>query len=87
MADRAIATLPKDVYALQMRIKAYRRTPIELSPVDDLRQVLRDVRGVLAATNEGSPAHEQYSGLAVRIEAELRKRIAADLAALKLADD
>ena len=57
------------------------------SPVDDLRQLLRDVRGLLVTLKEGSPGHEQYSTHAAGIEAELRKRIAADLAALKLADD
>ena len=49
--------------------------------------MLRDVRGVLAAIKDGSPAHEQNSRFAAYIEAEIRKRIAADLAALKVADD
>ena len=70
-----------------MRIGAYWRMPMQLCPLDDLRQLLRDVRGLLASFKEGSPAHEQYSSNIPRIEAEIRKRIAADLAALKLAGD
>ena len=71
-----------------MRIRAYRYTPMETAPVDDLRQVLRDVRANLASLNEGNRLHEQYSRFAAELEAEIRKRIAADcLAALKLADD
>ena len=75
------------VKTLQMRIHAYQRTPISSSPVDDLRQVLRDTRGILTLLKEGSPMHEEYSSSIPIIEAEIRKRIAADLAALKLADD
>ena len=52
------------------------------------------MRGVLASFNVGSPAHRQrlalkhqYSVFGANVEAELRKRIAANLAALKLADD
>ena len=86
-ADRAVAALPDDFAALQMRIRAYRYTPMETAPVDDLRQVLRDVRRLLAALNEGKPAFEHFSKRAASFEEELRKRIAADLAALKLADD
>jgi|MDTA01.1.fsa_nt_gb tetratricopeptide (TPR) repeat protein len=84
MADRAIAAMPDNHLALQMRIKACRRTPMNVSTMDDLRQALRDVRGCLASLEEGS---EQYSRFAVALEAEIRKRIAEDLAALKLADD
>ena len=85
----AIAALPgNDFEVLQMRICAYQRTPVKLFPVDDLRQVLRDVRANLASLNEGNRLHEQYSRFAAELEAEIRKRIAADcLAALKLADD
>ena len=57
------------------------------SPVDDLRQLLRDARGHLAFFKEDSYAREQFTELAELVEAELRKRIAANLAALKLADD
>ena len=57
---------------------------MNVSTMDDLRQALRDVRGCLASLEEGS---EQYSRFAVALEAEIRKRIAEDLAALKLADD
>ena len=87
MADRAVAALPDDFAALQMRIKTYQRTPKDITPVDDLRQLLRDVRGFLTSFKEGSPAHEQNSRFAAGVEAEIRKRIAADLAALKLAGD
>ena len=76
--------MPDNHLALQMRIKACRRTPMNVSTMDDLRQALRDVRGCLASLEEGS---EQYSRFAVALEAEIRKRIAEDLAALKLADD
>ena len=89
MADRAVAASPdNDFSTLQMRIKAYLRTPTESSPVDDLRQLLRDVRALLARLPTwGSSAREQNLRLAAHVEAELRKRIAANLAALKLADD
>ena len=83
MADRAVAALPDNYLTLQMRIEAYRRTPeLDLS-LDDLRQMLRDVRGVLASFKEGTPAHGQYSAVGAYVEAELRKRVAMDcLAAL-----
>ena len=72
---------------LPERILAYRRTPMYKLSVDDLRQMLRDLRGLVAAVKEGSPHHESASRHAAHIEAEIRGRIAADLAALKLADD
>jgi len=87
MAHRAVAALPEDFYALQMRILAYQRTPIEIAPVDEIRQLLSDVRGLLASIKEGNAVHESNLRFAAHVEAELRKRIAADLAALKLADD
>ena len=87
MADRAVAALPEDFGALQMRVNVCSRTPKDSIPLDDQRQLLRDVRGLLAALKEGSPAHEHNLKLAAEIEAHIRKRIAADLAALKLADD
>ena len=87
MADRAVAAVPDDFNTLQMRIKVYQRTPIESWSMDDLRQVLRDARGVLASLKEDIPAYEQNSRVAAYVEVEIRMRIAADLAALKLADD
>ena len=42
-----------------MRIGAYWRMPMQLCPLDDLRQLLRDVRGLLASFKEGSRAHGQ----------------------------
>ena len=64
--------------SLQMRIGAYWRMPMQLCPLDDLRQLLRDVRGLLASFKEGSAPTGKH------VEAVLRERIAADLAAQSL---
>ena len=52
---------------------------------DDLRQALRDHRRVAEMYEEGSSNHLDHLRIAQTIEAQLRARIAADLAAMKLA--
>ena len=53
---------------------------------DDLRKALRDLRRVVELTKEASPAGalEILARRICRLESLLRKRIAADLAALRL---
>ena len=89
MADRAVAALPNEVNALEMRCMAYlgvHACDDGASPsADDLRQALRDRRRCAEMYDEGSSVHLAHLRRAQEIEVLLRLRIAADLAAMKLA--
>jgi hypothetical protein len=85
MADRAVAALPNEITPLQMRSTAYAGSAS--ASADELRQALRDRRRLAEIFEEGnSGVHVYHSQMAQRIEAQLRARIAADLAAMKLAE-
>ena len=85
MADRAVAALPTETMALQMRSSVYQMLPESLVTAVELRQVLRGDRDVLKTLKEGSAAHAHQSGVAQLAEARLRLRIAADVAVMKTA--
>ena len=73
--------------ALQMRSMAYARLGDGPSPsADDLRQALRDRRRIADMYKEGSSERLRDLRVAQKIEARLRARIAADLAAMNLAE-
>lgn len=86
MAERAVAALPdgSNEAALQMRSFAY-SSPSDPS-ADDLRKALRDLRRVVELSKEASTAGalEILARRICRLESLLRKRITADLAALRL---
>ena len=81
MADRAAAACPDDNDALQMRSIVY--THCGVPSADDLRQALRDRRRLLEMYEEGSAAQLGHARAAQAVEARLRARIAADVAAMK----
>ena len=85
MADRAVAALPNDIESLQMRSVAYAEFGDGAYPsADDLRQALRDRRRIVEIFEEGSSVHLRHLRVAQEIEAQLRARIAADLAWMRL---
>ena len=83
VANLAVAALPNNAGALQMRSLAYAQNYASVS-ADDLRQALRDRRRIVDMMRdmfeEGSAPHRRESERARIIEARLRARIAADLA-------
>ena len=87
MADRAVAACPGDINALQMRSNAYAHPGNPTISADDWRQALRERRQMIDMLPEGTPLHEETVRTAQLIEAQLRARITADLASLKLAAD
>ena len=77
--------LPDETNALQMRSVAYSHPSDPTLSADDLRKALRDQRRVVELVKEASPADAaDFEKPAQEIESLLRKRIAADLGALRL---
>lgn len=91
MADRAVAVLPDEhpgsLVSLQMRSDAYFGDGGASVSANDLRQALRDRRRLVEmfkeSVKDGSSQSAFHERKMQRIEAALRARIAADLAAIK----
>ena len=75
---------PRSVTATALNDSDGERTSASAS-ADDLRQALRDRRRVAGMYEEESSFHLDHLRIAQKIEARLRARITADLAAMKLA--